>query len=146
MQRLTSLRTLDLSYCDALTQLPEWLGELSALQKLSLLQCLGLTSLPRSIQCLTPLEESLLLIKSVRGMLSFRVLPFPFPSPLPALSFSFPSAISCSVIPIPPSLHCLSHSRLSFCVLPVFCHSHYPLSLPANPIPIPTCIPRLAKN
>jgi leucine-rich repeat protein SHOC2 len=57
MQRLTSLRTLDLSYCDALTQLPEWLGELSALQKLSLLKCPGLTSLPRSIQCLTALEE-----------------------------------------------------------------------------------------
>jgi leucine-rich repeat protein SHOC2 len=34
-----------------LTQLPKWLGELSALQKLSL------TSLPRSIQCLTALEE-----------------------------------------------------------------------------------------
>jgi hypothetical protein len=72
--------------------------------------------------------KSLLLIKAVRGRLSFRVLPFPFPLPLltkhiPILGY---------------------HS--------VFWLSHYPLlalsfsfPLPANHIPIPTCIPRLAK-
>jgi hypothetical protein len=70
-----------------------------------------------------------------RGRLSFRVLPFS----LPALSFSFsPSRkvhshshsmfCQCSTIPITLSPHCLSHSPL-----------------PANLIPIPTCIPRLAK-
>jgi hypothetical protein len=79
----------------------------------------------------------LLLIKAVRGRLPFRVLPFPFP--LPALSFSFSHPrkahshswfCQCSTIPItpPPPPHCLSHS-----------------ALPANLIPIPTCIPRLAK-
>jgi hypothetical protein len=83
------------------------------------------------------LLKSLLFIKAVRDRLPFRVLPFPFPPPRKA------------------------HSRLSFHVLPVFCHSHSFLPaklipipvchylshspLPANLIPIPTCIPRLAK-
>jgi hypothetical protein len=87
--------------------------------------------------------------------LSFRILPFPFPPPRKAHSHSWLSFrvlpvfchshsplpakpipilgchsvfCQCSVIPIPPSPHCLSHS-----------------SLPANLILIPTCIPRLAK-
>jgi hypothetical protein len=59
------------------------------------------------------------IIKTVRGRLPFRVLPFPFPPPRKAHSHSRLS---------PPSPHCLSHS-----------------SLPANLIPIPTCIPCLAK-
>jgi hypothetical protein len=77
--------------------------------------------------------NSLLLIKAIRGRLSFRVLPFPFPPPRTVFLIPIPDCHSvfcpCSVIPIPPSPHCLSHShsRLSFRVLPVFCHSHYPL-------------------
>jgi Leucine-rich repeat (LRR) protein len=60
MQRLTSLQSLNLCICGALTQLPEWLGELSALQTLFLNSCSGLTSLPRSIQRLTALKELLI--------------------------------------------------------------------------------------
>nr|CAB3466341.1 unnamed protein product [Digitaria exilis] len=57
MQRLTSLHFLNLSTCDALTQLPQSLGELPALQKFWIKGCLGLTSLPCSIKRLTALEE-----------------------------------------------------------------------------------------
>ena len=50
------------------------------------------------------------------------------PSPQSSFPFPFSAAIPCSVIPITPSPHRLSHSPL-----------------PANLIPIPTCISRLAK-
>jgi hypothetical protein len=87
----------------------------------------------------TPTYIYILLIKAVRGRLPFRVLSFPFP--FPALSFSFS-----------PLRKAHFHSRLPFRVLPVFCHSHYPLPtlsfsfpIPANLIPIPTCISGLTK-
>jgi hypothetical protein len=78
---------------------------------------------------------SRLLVKTVRGRLSFRVLSFSFShclshSLLPALSFSFSP---------PRKAHSNSYSRLPFHLL--HCLSHSPL--PANLIP--TCIPRLAK-
>jgi hypothetical protein len=79
---------------------------------------------------------SLLLIKTVRCRLPFRVLPFPFRPPRKAHShfrlpfpfrpppqspFPFPAAIPCSVIPIPPS-------RV------------FPIPTVTKLIPIPTCI------
>jgi hypothetical protein len=80
-------------------------------------------------------SKSLLLIKAVRGRLSFRVLPFSFhvlpclsDSPLPAQSIL---TIPCSAFPIPPS-----HSSFSCSVtIPCF-FSHSPL--PTKSIPIPT--------
>jgi hypothetical protein len=83
--------------------------------------------------------------------------PIPIPS---CLSFSFPhcKAHSHSQLPvflIPPHCKAHSHSQLPVFLIPPLCkaHSHFHSRLsrvflippPTKPIPIPTCIPRLAK-
>ncbi|XP_072996968.1 putative disease resistance protein RGA3 [Typha latifolia] len=53
---LTSLETLEISYCKFLATLPEWLGELSSLRSLEIEGCRLIDRLPESIQRLTALE------------------------------------------------------------------------------------------
>jgi hypothetical protein len=74
------------------------------------------------------------------------------PIPPPRTVFLILPSPQSSFFSFSPLRKAHSHSRLSFRVLPLFCHSHYPSShclshspLPANLIPIPTCISRLAK-
>ena len=56
LQRVPSLRTLDISSCKS-TSLPDWLGDMTSLHKLEIRQCEKLRSLPSSIQRLTNLSS-----------------------------------------------------------------------------------------
>jgi len=56
LQRVPSLRTLDISSCMS-TSLPDWLGDMTSLQKLEIWDCVKLRSLPSSIQRLTNLSS-----------------------------------------------------------------------------------------
>jgi Leucine-rich repeat (LRR) protein len=56
MRQLASLRLLRLSYCDRLSIVPEWLGDLKSLEVLCIWGCRGITSLPSSIQQLINLQ------------------------------------------------------------------------------------------
>jgi hypothetical protein len=80
----------------------------------------------------TGTDLSLLPIKTVRGRLPFRVLPFPFRPPRKAHSHS---RLSVFLIPPPCKAHSHFHSRLSRVFL---------IPPPTKLIPSPTCIPRLA--
>ncbi|WVZ13286.1 hypothetical protein V8G54_017816 [Vigna mungo] len=55
LQRVPSLRTLDISYCEC-TSLPDWLGDMNTLEELSIWYCKELRSLSSSIQRLTNLS------------------------------------------------------------------------------------------
>lgn len=52
---MSSLTTLDLSWCHSLKRLPDSLGQLAALMRLELGWCTGLSVLPDSLGCLTNL-------------------------------------------------------------------------------------------
>ncbi|KAL9328441.1 hypothetical protein ACSQ67_003444 [Phaseolus vulgaris] len=56
LQRVPSLRTLDISSCKS-TSLPDWLGDMTSLHKLEIRECEKLRSLPSSIQRLTNLSS-----------------------------------------------------------------------------------------
>ncbi|XP_073000313.1 disease resistance protein RGA2-like [Typha latifolia] len=53
----TALQHLQISHCDALRELPEWLGGLVSLQSLALDHCTNLTTLPEGLECLTALQK-----------------------------------------------------------------------------------------
>jgi Leucine-rich repeat (LRR) protein len=55
MRQLKKLKSLNLQYCDTITSLPHWLGELTSLKILIISACDVLRSLPQSIQQLTSL-------------------------------------------------------------------------------------------
>ncbi|XP_021753577.1 putative disease resistance protein RGA3 [Chenopodium quinoa] len=57
LQYLTSLQTLQLSYCYTLIALPDWISCLSSLQSLSITDCPSLKSLPESMRRLSSLQS-----------------------------------------------------------------------------------------
>ncbi|XP_056171741.1 putative disease resistance protein RGA3 [Syzygium oleosum] len=57
IQHLTTLQSLEISYCEIMESLPEWIGNLSLLEKLILYHCPKLERLPWQMRNLTQLKE-----------------------------------------------------------------------------------------
>jgi hypothetical protein len=57
ISRLTSLRDINLSYCESLEELPAGISSLTSLQHMDLSGCISLKEVPAGISCLTRLEH-----------------------------------------------------------------------------------------